>query len=438
VRAGDDVDICWRLQRKGYRIAFAPSALVWHHHRDSLRAYWKQQVGYGEGEGWLMDRHPEKFAGERPLWRGRIYSPLPFVRSLWPVHINTGRWGTALFPSVYRRDVRAGAYLPHRFRWQALSLLLIVAGALAAVLGFTTATVLLSMAGAAGFTTTAYRCLSFASRSDLDRVPAIAGWPTVNRLLYTLTIGYLHYVQPFARAVGRLRAAQAPGGPALIVRRRRLRPAGVSAADFATGLRLALGGIDRRRLWSESWVSAEALLSKIASGVTAAQAFRAVEVDEGWHSDRDIRVGVPGIGALDLRALVEEHSRGRCLVRVATRLRIAPITGAAPLGAAAVTGVMSELLAGTPAEVVLATALVAVPLIVGLIAWRVGRAVGVVRSVLNQVSDSMALHPLDLTAARRGEDRPERMAAPTHLSFGTPVDGQLTVQMPAHEQQHET
>ena len=45
LRAGDDVDICWRLQAKKQRIGFSPSALVWHHHRPSIKAYWRQQVG---------------------------------------------------------------------------------------------------------------------------------------------------------------------------------------------------------------------------------------------------------------------------------------------------------------------------------------------------------------------------------------------------------
>ena len=61
LRAGDDVDVCWRLQARGWKIGFAPAALVWHHHRSSIKAYWRQQVGYGEGEAWLMAHHPEKF-----------------------------------------------------------------------------------------------------------------------------------------------------------------------------------------------------------------------------------------------------------------------------------------------------------------------------------------------------------------------------------------
>ncbi len=83
LRAGDDVDVCWRLQARGWKIGFASAALVWHHHRSSVKAYWRQQVGYGEGETWLMAHHPEKFLDGHMLWRGRIYSPLPFVRSLW-------------------------------------------------------------------------------------------------------------------------------------------------------------------------------------------------------------------------------------------------------------------------------------------------------------------------------------------------------------------
>ena len=48
---------------RGLRIGFAPAALVWHHHRPSVKAYWQQQVGYGEGEAWLDAHHPEKFLG---------------------------------------------------------------------------------------------------------------------------------------------------------------------------------------------------------------------------------------------------------------------------------------------------------------------------------------------------------------------------------------
>jgi GT2 family glycosyltransferase len=47
------VDLCWRLQAHGGVIGFAPAAVVWHHRRNSLQMYWKQQQGYGKAEALL-------------------------------------------------------------------------------------------------------------------------------------------------------------------------------------------------------------------------------------------------------------------------------------------------------------------------------------------------------------------------------------------------
>src|SRR3990172_1489422 len=51
--AGDDVDVCWRLRERGWTLGFSPAAFVWHHRRGSLRAFWKQQFGYGKAEALL-------------------------------------------------------------------------------------------------------------------------------------------------------------------------------------------------------------------------------------------------------------------------------------------------------------------------------------------------------------------------------------------------
>ena len=53
-QAGDDVDLCWRLQQARHRIGFSPAAFVWHHRRSTIRAYLKQQHGYGEAEALLV------------------------------------------------------------------------------------------------------------------------------------------------------------------------------------------------------------------------------------------------------------------------------------------------------------------------------------------------------------------------------------------------
>ena len=47
----------------------------------------------------------------------------------------------------------------------------------------------------------------------------------------------------------------------------------------------------------------------------------AIDVDDGWHQQWDIRLATAGWARLDVRMLVEEHARGACLVRVTHRLR---------------------------------------------------------------------------------------------------------------------
>ena len=56
-KAGDDVDFCWRLQTNGGVIAFSPTAIVWHYRRFTLKAFRKQQGGYGEAEAMLRFKH---------------------------------------------------------------------------------------------------------------------------------------------------------------------------------------------------------------------------------------------------------------------------------------------------------------------------------------------------------------------------------------------
>src|SRR5437773_6641894 len=81
--AGDDVDVCWRLRERGWTLGFSPAAMVWHHRRNSIRAYWKQQIGYGKAEALLEQKWPEKYNGPGHVrWAGRIYgSGLPAVFS---------------------------------------------------------------------------------------------------------------------------------------------------------------------------------------------------------------------------------------------------------------------------------------------------------------------------------------------------------------------
>jgi GT2 family glycosyltransferase len=101
-QAGDDVDICWRLQQAGLEIGFSPAAFVWHYRRSTVGEYLKQQRGYGEAEALLVRKHPECFnALGGNLWRGRIYTASGFGVFLRPAMIYRGAFGSAGFQTLY-------------------------------------------------------------------------------------------------------------------------------------------------------------------------------------------------------------------------------------------------------------------------------------------------------------------------------------------------
>ena len=101
--AGDDVDFCWRLRDADYRLGFAPGAFVWHWRRPLLRAFLRQQIGYGMAERLLIAKHPEHFSkGGGAMWRGFVYGGGP-VRATAGSIIYHGTMGTAGYQAVTNR-----------------------------------------------------------------------------------------------------------------------------------------------------------------------------------------------------------------------------------------------------------------------------------------------------------------------------------------------
>lgn len=101
--AGDDVDFCWRLRDAGHRLGFAPGAFVWHRRRPSLRAFLRQQAGYGRAEKLLMAKHPARFSsGGEAKWSGFVYGGGP-VRAAGDSVIYHGPMGAAGYQSIVNR-----------------------------------------------------------------------------------------------------------------------------------------------------------------------------------------------------------------------------------------------------------------------------------------------------------------------------------------------
>ena len=395
LRAGDDVDVCWRLQARGWRIGFAAAALVWHHHRASVKAYWRQQVGYGEGETWLMAHHPEKFLDGKMLWRGRIYSPLPFVRSLWGTKINAGVWGTAAFPSVYRTDVHPFAFLPHSIRWQVLSFLLAIAGVtVTAIGGHGWAATLLLATGLVGIVMTLAKNFEYALRSDVRSLPGSRAW-------YRLMVAYLHFIQPFARVRGRVRGLLSPPEVALPQGEpqtsRLPRP---SLVEAWRALQLIQGSVIENRYWSEAWTSTDRVLKQVTEWLRRSRAVRSIEIDEGWSDDRDVGVFVGRWAWLDIRALVEDHGAGKSLLRVSLHLR--PTT----FGIVTAVGLGATLLVAASAGLALtspmlgAAAALATGAIIAFTLWRTAQTTAIVRRGIDSVAVGQGMVPLASGPAR--------------------------------------
>lgn len=338
LRAGDDVDVCWRLQATGGQIAFSPAALVWHHHRSRLAAYWRQQVGYGEGEAWLRLRHQHRFARSGVIWRGRIYSGLPFIQSLSRRQVHSGVWGTASFPTVYYTGVRPLQALPHTAEWQIGAVLLALGGLISYAVHGNLGSAIALLSGLAGILITLTKCAIYAWRSELSHVPTTrADGRIVSGLRYRATIAWLHVVQPLARAYGYLRGTMRP--PVETPAQDAV-PATTSAGlrHRSADLSLLFGRPAHWTFWSEVWTTADTLLTHTVDRLRALRAGRGVHVDDGWRADRDVSVALGAWAWAHVRTLVEDHGTGRCLLRV--RLDVRPRTGAIALAVAIVAAML--------------------------------------------------------------------------------------------------
>lgn len=58
VVAGEDTDLCWRLQDLGWTLELRPDALVEHHYRRTVSDLRRQWRAYAAGRAWLAGRYP--------------------------------------------------------------------------------------------------------------------------------------------------------------------------------------------------------------------------------------------------------------------------------------------------------------------------------------------------------------------------------------------
>jgi GT2 family glycosyltransferase len=285
--AGDDVDLCWRLQKAGHTLGFSAGAVVMHRRRDSVRRYLRQQYGYGKAEALLERKWPSRYnrVGSS-RWSGRIYETSVGGTMLRRPLVHYGTWGSSLFQSVYDSPRRGLGILggPE-------SLLLLAALATVSALGLVWAPLLLA---APAFLVASAWVLAGAVVGGWRAHPMVPGRSRRETMRRRDMTALLFLAQPLARLVGRLRNGLSPW-------RRRAR------AGF---------GLPRPRtveVWSERWVGPRAWVEALQDGLAARGGF----VRSGGPFDRwdlDLRAGA--LGGVKVRTVVEEHGGGRQLFRV--------------------------------------------------------------------------------------------------------------------------
>lgn len=181
--AGDDVDLCWRLLDQGKEIGFAPSALVWHHRRCTVKAYLKQQKGYGRAEAMVQFKHPQRFSEYgQPIFHGVIYGDGAVGLPILPPRIYHGRYGSAPFQTIYRQKIYSAWAWTTSLEWHALAVVFVLFGFLNP--GFWIAAGLMELC-------TLGNAIRYGIQADLPK-----GAPFWCRPL----VMYLHAVQPVIRS----------------------------------------------------------------------------------------------------------------------------------------------------------------------------------------------------------------------------------------------
>jgi cellulose synthase/poly-beta-1,6-N-acetylglucosamine synthase-like glycosyltransferase len=285
--AGDDVDVCWSLQKRNWKLGFTPAAVVWHHRRNSVRTYLKQQRGYGRAEALLEKKWPEKYnSAGHVSWAGRVYGNGFFTILPRAGRIFQGIWGTAPFQRLYGPAPGLLSSLILMPEW------FLIVGLLALLtgLGYSWKPLLL----AAPLSLFALGApIVHAIASGIRARPSGPARKFLEKIRLRGLITLLHLLQPLARLLGRVRWGLAPW-------------------RWVKAESPPLPRTNSIVLWSEIWRAAQDRLEEVES---ALKRLGAVVRRGGDFDDWDLEIRSGLLGSARLRMVVEEHGQGKQLVR---------------------------------------------------------------------------------------------------------------------------
>jgi glycosyltransferase involved in cell wall biosynthesis len=297
-RAGDDVDFCWRLQQSGCVIGFSPTALVWHHRRFTLRAFLKQQEGYGEAESLLRFKHLIFFGPTGTAkWRGQIYGTPRFSWFLNRPIIYHGIFGDGLFQSIYPAPQSEIAAYLGSVEWFALAVFLFGLGIFLPALRIVPYLM---------FGGTLCVALSYMVRARIE-----PKFDTIHARLLVMTLAF---IQPLVRGWSRYFTwLHFKRTPRSVISTHEHLPEGAGPR----------GGGLRRTYWSEEGKDRHHLLGQIFQ-LLDEEGWR-YSTDTGWN-EWDIQIYGNFWWSVVLQTVTEYHGGPKCLTRVRLRYRFVPTT----------------------------------------------------------------------------------------------------------------
>ena len=293
--AGDDVDICWRFQDRGYVIGFSPAAIVWHFRRNTVTAYYSQQRGYGKAEALVYSKHPFRFnLFGQAKWLGRIYGDLStsLLLSRRPV-IYSGVFGRGLFQTLYEPPSSLTAFLPLTFEWSAASIVLALAGIVGGGWWLLLAVPLLA---------TFAMCASGALKAPIDQ--------RFTGLKARSLVALLIYLGPLVRGWERIKWR---------IRETRAQP---YAAPAQTEQQARISWRQRAfhlAFWSETGTEKEALIGGLMDFLVPQKYF--VVPDTGW-SGWDLKIARGVCSRALILVCAENHGSAKRLLRVRCAMRL--------------------------------------------------------------------------------------------------------------------
>ena len=297
-KAGDDVDFCWRIQQAGWVIAFSPPAIVWHYRRFTLRAFLKQQDGYGEAESLLRFKHLIFFGPTGTAkWRGQIYGTPRFSWFINRPAIYHGTFGEGFFQSIYPTPQSEVATYLSSIEWFALTIFLFGLGIFLPALRIVP---YLMLGG------TLCVALSYMVRASIE--------PKFDTVHARLLVMLLAFAQPLVRGWSRyftwLHFKRTPGS---VIRAHEHLP---ERTYFGRNL-------SRRVFWSEEGRDRHYLLGAIFQ-LLDEEGWR-YSTDTGWN-EWDIQIYGNFWWSIALQTVTEYHGGGKCLTRVRLRDRLVTTT----------------------------------------------------------------------------------------------------------------